>query len=255
MDTWKTKFLYFSCPHYPLVDNEAKEWLLDRIKFHNPDVIIHGGDGHEADSASRWPSEYDWPLSHEFRTHNQFLKEVRLSNPESKRVFLPGNHDDNLLTLNRIDRKLRDLCDYRDHEPELAEWEQPCIYEYSNRGRYRIGQVTFSHGYEANQSADEMQSITLGIPYGLYVGGHTHRPKPVTQTPKTKAVPLPYWFANAGTIRDMDNVPYMSRKRRYAWGQAIVVGEAADWRYKDSLIPNSPLWEAETEVFRMYDAG
>jgi 3',5'-cyclic AMP phosphodiesterase CpdA len=237
-----------------LEDKEFQEWLLDQIGTRNPDVIVDLGDAHEAISASRWPHEYDWTLSDEFKASDAYRKEIRRISRNSRKVFLRGNHDDNLLTLNRIDRQLRDLCDYRDHEPELQYWKQPTTYEYSREnGVFRLGQATFGHGWEAGVSADEMQSILLGVPYGLWVGGHTHRPEPVTQAMRTKAVPLPYWYANPGCARDIDDVPYMERKRRHRWGQGIVVGESGHWRYEQSLMPQSPQWEAETIVFRMFE--
>jgi predicted phosphodiesterase len=249
----KTSWLFFACLHVPLQDKDFIDWLIEEIKRRKPDVIIHGGDGHEADSASRWPSEYDWTLSDEFREHNEILKRIRKANPGSRRVFLPGNHDDNILALNRIDWKLRDLCDYRDHEPELKNWEQPAKYIYDReRGVFRIGQVTFAHGYESGVSADEYQAYQLGLPYGLFVSGHTHRPVPVTQAQRTKAIKLPFWYANAGCGRDMVNVPYMLRRRRFDWGQGIVVGEADSWRYDSALMPQKPLWEAETLIYKMY---
>jgi len=249
----KTSWLFFTCLHVPLHDDEFVDWLIEQIKERKPDVIIHGGDGHEADSASRWPSEYDWTLSDEFRAHNEILKRIRQASPKSKRVFLPGNHDDNILALNRIDWKLRDLCDYRELEPELKHWEQPAEYVYDReKGVYRIGQVTFAHGYECGASSDEYQAYQLGLPYGLFVSGHTHRPVAVTQAQRTKTIRLPYWYANAGCGRDMVDVPYMMRKRRFDWGQGIVVGEADSWRYDSALMPQKPLLEAETIIPKMY---
>lgn len=243
-------FLAFSCPHCPLEDKDAIGWLCEEIAARQPAVIVHLGDGHEADSASRWPSEYDWPLSEEFKAHNELLRRIREAHPGARRVFLPGNHDANLLAINRIDKKIRSLCDYRDHEPELQHWEQPCTYVYDRyRGVFRLGQVTFGHGYEAAANADEVQSITLGVPFGLWVGGHTHRPLAVTQARRTAQIPLPYWYANAGTLRDLWEVPYMDRKRRHMWGQGIVVGETA--------ITKSPRmsrnWNAETVIRNMFD--
>jgi len=250
----KKTFLAFSCPHFPLNDPLACDWLFWQIAERQPDVIVHLGDGHEAASASRWPNENYWSLSHEFETHNEFLKSLREAAPKAIRVFLPGNHDDNLLSLNRIDRQLRDLCDYRKNEPELEHWLQPVPYVYDrNRGVFRLGQVTFCHGFEAGVSSDEFQALQLGLPYGLFVSGHTHQPKAVTQAHRTKSISLPYWYANAGCMREMFDVPWMSRRRRAAWGQAIVVGEAEDWRYSTSLMPQSPLWEAETIVFRTFE--
>ncbi len=243
-------FLAFSCVHCPLQDAEAVDFLLHTIGKLKPDVIVHLGDGHEADSASRWPNEYDWSLSEEFKSHNEFLKSIRKASPKSRRIFLPGNHDDNLQSINRIDIRLRNLCDYNEHEPELREhWEQPINYVYSRRrGVWRLGQVTFCHGYEASASADELQSILLGMPYGLFVGGHTHKPLDVTQAYKTRSIPLPYWYANTGCMRDMKPV-WMARKRTHQWGQAITVGKAS--------IVKSPRmsrqWDAQTIIFKSYN--
>ena len=243
------KFVAFSCTHHPLQDNEAIDFLFRKISRFKPDVIVHLGDGHEANSASRWPNEYDWPLSLEFRCHNDFLKRIRKISPNSKKVFLPGNHESNLISINRIDKKLRDLCDYRDHEDELNYWEQPAEYIHSRtRGVWRLGQVTFAHGYEISAAADELQSIMFGVPYGLYVGGHSHKPIEVLQAHRTRAVPLPYWYCNAGTLGGLYPV-WMDRRRSNQWGQAVVTGDAALTKGSRS----SRMWNAEVDIFRMYD--
>ena len=244
------KFLAFSCTHCPLQDNEAIEWLIQQIRQHKPDVIVHLGDGHEMASCSRWPNEYDWDLELEYVEHNRILRNVRKAAPKDARLlFLPGNHDANLLAVGRLDKRYRNLLDYRDHESEFIEknWEIPTSYEYNKqRGVFRLGQVTFAHGYEAGQNADEFHTLLLGVPYGLYVGGHTHRPMAPTRAFRTKAVPLPYWYANAGCMREM-NPDWMKRKRSNLWGQAAVLGEVS--------ILKSPRvnknWNAETRIFRM----
>ena len=250
-----TTWIAFSCPHVPLQCDAAIDWMLGQISDLSPDVIIHLGDGHEADSASRWPSEYDWSLEDEFVGHNNLLKNVRKAYPPAQRVFIEGNHDSNLLALNRFDKKIRGLCDYRRWESELDRyWSQPTEYVYKrDKGCFRIGQVTFFHGWEAGVSADEMQAYILGVPYGLTISGHTHRPLEVTQGHRTKGVPLPYHYANAGCMRDISDVPYMSRKRRHGWGQAVVVGEAESWRYTESLMPQTAMWSAETRIYKMFD--
>jgi len=242
-------FLAFSCTHCPCQDDSAIDFLLTNISRRKSDIIIHLGDGHEANSASRWPNEYDWPLSEEFESHNKLLKRIRKASINSRRIFLPGNHEDNLQAINRIDPKLRNLCNYFDHEDELDYWELPAEYVYCRRrGAWRLGQVTFAHGYEYNQSADEFQSILLGVPYGLYVGGHTHKPVEVMQATRTKSVPLPYWYANAGCLRTL-KPEWMHRRRTHQWGHAIVVGEIG--LVKSPRMSRS--WSAETIIHRMYD--
>lgn len=252
----RVSFLAFSCTHSPLHDEGAIEWALGKAEEYQPDYLIHLGDFLEADAASRWPSEYDWTLADEFRDADRILKAFRECTPESRHILLEGNHDSNVMAINRIDPKLRGLVDYHKAIPEIASgrWEMPCDYVYNrSRGVFRLGQVTFGHGYETGDSADEFQSIEVGLPYGLWVGGHTHKPIAPTQATRTKSRLLPFWYSNVGTLRDIDRVPYMERKRRSRWGQGLVVGEAGLWRYQESLMPQSPLWEAELHVRRTYE--
>ncbi len=246
-------FAAFSCPHCPLQDKKAVDWMLGRIEKEQPDVVVHLGDGHEADSASRWPSEYDWSLEDEFNEHNKFLVSVRKVTPKSRHVFLPGNHDANLQEIGRIDKRIRSQCNYRDakNEPELAEhWEHPCEYVYDRRrGVFRIGPVAFAHGYECGGNGDEFQAILLGVPYGLFIAGHTHRPTPtLMRARRTVAVPLPYWYLNAGCLRDLKPT-YMKRKRSHLWGQGLVLGEAMETKSPRM----SRAWDARVEIFRMGD--
>jgi predicted phosphodiesterase len=250
-----TSFVAFSCPHCPLQDEGAVEWLIERVASIRPDVLVHLGDGLEADSASRWPTEYPWSLADEFAEHERFLKRLRKASPRSRRVFLPGNHEDNLLSINRIDRRLRGLCDYRSRSncPELAEhWEQPVPYVFDRRaGVFKIGQVSFSHGFESGARSDESQAILLGQPFGLMVTGHTHRPTPgVMRAMRTQTIPLPYWYANPGCLRDL-KPDYMRRKRSHAWGHGLVTGRASPVRGGRL----SRMWEATVEVFRLSDDG
>lgn len=243
------KFVALGCFHCPLQDKAAVDWALARIEEEKPDILVHLGDGHEADAASRWPSEYDWTLQDEFGEHDNLLKRLRQAAPKSaRRIFLPGNHDANLQEWNRIDKRLRGLCDYRQHEPELEHWEQPAQYVYHHlRGVWRLGQVTFAHGYSAGANSDEEHTITLGVPYGLYIGAHTHRPTPcVMRARKTATIPLPYWYANSGCMREM-SPPYIQRKRHYMWGQACVIGELSPVKSPRM----SRQWTARVETFRI----
>ena len=260
-DSSSVSFLALSCSHSPLHDRLAIEWACERIAHHEPDYLIHLGDFLEADAASRWPSEYDWTLKEEYASANWVLKRLRDSAPETtKCVWLEGNHDQNIISPNRINRKLRDLCDYRENIPEIAngKWSFGCPYVNDReRGAFRLGQVVFVHGYRAGQTADELQAPRFAYPYGLFVGGHTHRPKPVVKVQTSKSrVPDHYaaYYCNPGTVRDIDAVPYMTRKDRSGWGQGMVYGEAGVWRYGRSYTPLEKQWDAELEIFRMYES-
>lgn len=245
------KFYAFGCVHAPLQDDECIDWHCKNIQEQKPDLIVNLGDGFEADAASRWPSEYGWSLRDEYEVHESILKKIRLAWPSAERKYLLGNHCDNILSINRIDQKLRGLVDFRSEHlcPELHKhWDIAAEYTYSrSRGVYRRGQVTFGHGYDCNQNADEHHSLILGVPFGLYIGAHTHKPLQVTEAKKGQ-IPLKHWYANAGMSRKFDP-DYIRRKRQFAWGQAGVFGELKD--IKSPRVNRE--WSAHTETFRMFN--
>lgn len=250
-------FLAISCSHSPFEDREAIQWVCEMIKELKPDKVIHLGDLLESDAASRFPSEVNHDLKDEFVSANETLKQIRLAG-ESVRDdieyhILEGNHDFNILDKNRIDKSLRTLCDWTSPRniPEMGFWKLSARYNYSRKGGcFRVGAVTFAHGYEAGQSGDEFQSYSLGNPYGLFIGGHTHRPtegKPV-QCMRTKGRALPYWYLNTGCLRDL-NPHFMTRNRKDQWGQGLVHG----WALPIKSPRLSKTWDAECVVFRMFN--
>lgn len=250
-DGW-ISFLAFSCIHAPLQDEDAIAWMIEQIKDVGPDVIIHLGDGHEADAASRWMSEADWTLTEEFVAHNEILKKIRKAAPSAKKIFCQGNHDQNLLEIGRIDKRIRERCDYRnsDNDELMKFWEHAAEYvNCRRRGCFRLGEVVFSHGFETGAKAGENEAVYFCNEWGLYVHGHTHRPTPhIMRAMKTGRVPLRYWYANPGCMRDL-NPDYMKRNRSEMWGQGVVVGQCQ--------VNKSPrrekTWDAEVRVFRMFD--
>ena len=176
-------FLAFGCSHNPLIDETAEDRLIDVISETNPDYVICLGDLHEADSASRWPSEYTFTLEDELSDVDRFLARIRKASPSSKRIFIEGNHDANITALNRIPRKIRGLCDYR--RPQftddgvmingefLNEWTRSAVHVYSYNHAFRLGQVGFVHGFETSNAGIKRQAVTMSHEYGLLVHAHT----------------------------------------------------------------------------------
>ena len=77
-------WVFFGCSHAPLHNKKSLSIIAERVAELGPDVVIHGGDLHEADSASRWPSEYDWKIEDEFWAANEeVLKPIRRANPNT----------------------------------------------------------------------------------------------------------------------------------------------------------------------------
>jgi predicted phosphodiesterase len=243
-------FMAFSCTHFPEQDPAAIAWALKLAEEYQPDVVVHLGDGIEADAASRWDSESDYALEDEFNGLNAFLHEMRMVSGAETCVFLEGNHDANLLEMGRIKKGIRSLCDWRriSNIPEMEHWLHPAEYNYcAKRGAWRLGQVTFSHGYTCGASAGKFEAMDFCREFGLYIHGHTHRPHDVQQVMMTQTRPLNWWYANAGTLGRMDR-DYMTRKNKIRWGQAMIVGEAADLRSPRT----TRHWDAHMELFRMY---
>ena len=257
------KFVAFSCPHAPLHDKHALGVIRDRIAEYQPDYIICLGDLHEADSASKWPSEYDFTLEDEYRSaSNEVLKPLRESAGDDVKCFLlPGNHDANIEEIGRIDAGLRPLCDWKKPQydsdgvwinEELCEhWQIPRRYDYSKHNTFKLGKVTFAHGWEAGGGSDKFECVYLADPNGLYVRGHTHRPTggEPKQVMMSQTMPLPYYFLNAGCTRDL-NPDYMARKRKVMWGQGVVYG----WSQINSsgAMRKGKTWDAYCEIIRMH---
>jgi predicted phosphodiesterase len=255
-------FMGISCPHCPLACPEALEWLLELIEENDPDYFVLVGDLHEADAASKFESEYPFSLEQEFDASNDYLLAIRRAHerkrkkPAGSRVFMFGNHDQNLLEWNRINRKLRGICDFTGkvrgtnqykHIPELEHWKLHKEYTFDQAGVFRIGQVGFTHGFESARGSNEAQALILNRnhPNSLLIAGHSHKPIPVTQIYKGE-IDLPYHYCNVGTMGPL-KPRYMARKRTIGWGAACVIGEALETK-SPRLTKN---WDAELKVFRM----
>ena len=251
----QVRFLAFSCTHCPLQDDEAVDWLVGRVAAWRPDVVVHLGDGIEADAASRWNDEAVHTLLDEYEVLDQLLARVRRAAPRSSRcVYLQGNHCANVMAKNRLDPRIRELVNPHRHIKEFAHWDTKAEYEYDRkRGCFRIGQVCFAHGFETSSSGIRREAIYFlgGHQFGCYIHGHTHRatpPGPPVQLEATASTPLPYWRANAGCLRNL-KPDFVKRRNTQAWSQAVVVGKAEAVKSPRS----HRCWDAETVVFRTYD--
>lgn len=251
----KVKWLAYGCPHFPLHDPEAISWVLEQIREYKPNVIEFLGDGIEADAASKFGSEYEFTLEDEFVAHNNHLADVRKIAPANcSLIYHAGNHFENCIEWNRLEKKIRGLCDPRKWRPdkgerELDNWQYIPYINDRVKGAHRIGQVVFCHGFATSADAGDLEAPYFCNEYGLYVHAHTHRPTDgVKQCHRTKARPLRYWYANAGCQRDL-KPNYVRRKNTETWGHACVVGES----YVTRSPRRSKYWDAEVRLFQTYD--
>lgn len=259
MDGRRAKtLLSFSCTHFPLADETALAWVLDQIEDVKPDYIIHLGDLYEADGASRWGSEYGWTLADEYRAADRWLANVRRAAPEATRIFLPGNHDDNILAEGRIDKSIRGLVGWDvpqyDRSGEqvnrelLEHWAIGAKYEnHPARGVWRFGQVCYTHGYSTSAAGLKKQTIRFAWEFGLVVSGHTHRPtENVERLWATTTLPLRYWKADVGCLREL-SPEYVRRQDHDLWGHAVNVTHAVPVKSPRRTCE----WESEQRVLRL----
>jgi hypothetical protein len=222
-----------SCTHSPFTPPETHHWLLNTLAdLGEISNFVHLGDIFEASAASVHPDEADHTLLDEYRHASAFMRSIRdvLGKKTHYHVCM-GNHDDNLKSQDprRIPKALRDVTDFMRTEPfaeEARHWHWT-PYRKDRAGCLEIGPVVLTHGFDAGQGSDELEALqfmnmTGGSAHRLFVRGHTHRPVHPTQCRRSRSIPLPYWYANAGTCGPLQP-KWMSRRDTSQWGAAIVV--------------------------------
>lgn len=239
--------------HCPVRDAASFAETLKRVREQGPEVLVVLGDLLEAGAASRFENEEEWSLEDEFADATEALTLLEdAAGPGCELVLLEGNHDHNIRREGRIEKRVRTLCDWRKCIPQVkaGKWR---VVEYLNcrdKGVYRLGQVTFKHGFSTTQTGEQAEAVLLGVPNGLTVGGHTHRPVPVTQVFLRPNVGVPYWYANAGTLGPL-KPEYAGRAATHLWGRAFVFGVARIGRHWWSR----PQWKADVTILQMASGG
>lgn len=227
--------------------------MIRQIEDFKPDSIVNLGDWYEGKAAKRWPSWSDekWSLADEHRAVAQQAEAIRAAAPDASLYWLYGNHDDNLFGMqpDRIKDDLKDAVQWRSNvlaAKALEPWQ--VIEKYGHRVRLRLGPVTFQHGCDTSVASDRDGSYLYGVPYGLYVRGHTHRPCPVTRA-QERRTPMPFWYANPGTGAEWDRMHYMDRCSMALWGRGVVVGEIPQSAVTQRRTAYaSRCWDAELRV-------
>jgi predicted phosphodiesterase len=246
------KFVAVSCLHAPITSETYFNWLMRLLEEVKPDAFINLGDWYEGKAAKRWPSWSDenWDIEKEHLEVAKQANEIN-SRVSGLKVFMWGNHDDNQFgdVPDRIHKDVKSAVHYRNNvnvAPALKDWK--VIEEYKHETTFRLGQLTFQHGAAANNSAEKDCAYLYGVPYGLYVCGHTHRPLEVTRAQERK-VRLPYWYANPGCGANFDRMHYMDRLSKALWGRGAIVGEVSDSSVSNSkAFYGSPQWSAELRI-------
>lgn len=218
------KALYLTDPHCPGHSPKALRWACQRICDYKPDYLIVGGDVFEADAASRFNNEKDYDLLHEYQIAAGWLDAVADAGPGCALVWCLGNHDHNIKSKGRIDRRVRRAVDWNESKygSAFGRWRQ-IPYDFSARGTFQLGQVLFWHGFDGAEDSNAIRINNACGGYGnrLVIGGHTHKPHGPTQITKSKTIPLPLWFANGGTLGPT-RPDWTTRQDTSLWAPAVV---------------------------------
>lgn len=210
--------------HAPLTDRSALDWVLSEVSDFKPDIIVHIGDGIEADAASRFDSDADHDLFAEFEYLRDEILRPLSTMGASRLVYLCGNHEYNALeNPGRVDSRLQRLV-RNDFDDATRGWlVKP--YAADKRGRFAIGQFIFRHGAKAGVRADIQETLLYGQDNALHIMGHTHRPKPVTRLELPGSTPTNKYYCNVGTICDWKRMSYARKINVQSWGAGVFLGE------------------------------
>jgi len=252
------KFVAISCLHAPITHEGYFDWLLDLLCEEQPDVFVNLGDWYEGLAGSRHAKDprHNWSLMDEHRYVAAQAKALNEVLGDAHKVWLAGNHDDNAFGIHadRIPPDLREVAQWRSHSfvaDELESWH--IIDDYSHGRRWNLGQVSFGHGCPVTDASAKDEAYQYGVPYGLDIRGHTHRPESVTQCRERK-VHLPYWYANPGTGADWDRMHYMDRQSKALWGRGAIVGTCLATGIKDGVkLYAGRKWEARLVVHSYFN--
>ena len=246
----------FSCLHAPITHKGYFDWLLAQIEEYKPHYIVNLGDWYEGLASKRWSryEDEEWSVYDEHRAVAAQAQAINEVAPQAEKWWLWGNHDDNLLgdLPDRVPKDLREAVNWRNFKPTadaLDKWN--CVENYGDSVKLRLGPITFQHGCAHNESAEKDAAYLYGVPFGLYVCGHTHRLKDVTQA-KERKIPMPYWYCNPGTGMDFERANYMRRQRLVHWGRGVALIEAPGVDQSRAAY-RKVNWSAEVKVHSLAD--
>jgi hypothetical protein len=215
----------FGCGHNPIQHKGFQCFRNDVLRAMDPDWVVNLGDAHEATYASRWPTDQTFDARQEFAVLADDFDQVNQAASRAKKVWLWGNHDDNAQQPGRIPEKLVGaIMEYREHilAPVLKGWKQ---VPYAHDEWYRIGQIVFQHGCQTNVYAERDQAMAYGVPYGLHVSAHTHRPVQPTPVEISRIPIFGMHYTNVGTGADWSQMNYIKRSKHMTWGRGVLIFE------------------------------
>lgn len=163
--------------HYPHYDEKVMDSLGEFIIDYQPHEIVYMGDQLSLDCISHWNKRK--PLLKEgqrlIKDYENFDKDIlqvheRLTGPETRRVFMIGNHEERISWYIEQHPELEKIIDI-DRNLKLTERGYKII---PFNGIYKIGKLSVIHGFYWNKYH---AAKTLEAFEGNVVYGHVHNPQ------------------------------------------------------------------------------
>lgn len=243
--------------HAPLTSKKLWAKALKELADFQPDVYVMNGDWFEGKFGSRHSPDrrHRWTLVEEFESVVKQARDLNEAIPKAKKVWLYGNHDDNLLNYTADHVSDEDVVELVKHYREsvlsdaLEGWH--VIDQYTHSTNYYIGGLAFRHGFDVSHAGIVKDVVDYGYQNCLMCFGHTHRPQAVTQHVHGQ-IRYPYWFCNTGTLANRDEMHYMDRMRRTQWGAGLLLAETScKGIHEGKALLAKPGWKAEMKILEM----
>jgi predicted phosphodiesterase len=193
-----TKVMVLSDVHAPYQDDKALAVAEAFKKDFKPDITLALGDWVDAKCIATFASDiHDLDQFHEFEVANELLDRFQ---PD---IFFEGNHEERFRRPGCVPQLYRRMMAPQ-HWLQLKKRGIRWIpYSKNPRHLYRLGKLTFIHGFSAAQNACKNEALA----FGCVVHGHTHRIATV-QVPHASAAHTAF---NIGCLCDL-HPPYMENR-------------------------------------------
>lgn len=188
--------------------------VIDDIK---PDQVVQIGDGIDFPQVSRWTIGTAGAYAPTLQAHiagyrDGFLRKVSEVSPDSKKIWLAGNHDDRLHDFVKKYAPALSTLDALSMENLFSTKELGWSYE---KGPVRIGTNVFAlHGHECGGYSSTLSAwdTKFAKRYGSdssYVFGHTHQPGIISRAYGFGGKVKPRFTMNLGSVMDPVQATYV----------------------------------------------
>lgn len=233
------------CTHRPFHNESYCKFILDEVQKLCPDVFVHCGDLFDQKCVSSFVKNNAPTLKQEYDSANDFLDELNHQLPSKcRKVYIQGNHCSRIFR--EENNHLSELLDFRIHCAALKQWKV-FDYKYHPNSVFKLGQITFAHGFGTTPRSAIAEAVNLSGPYTLYVRSHTHVGYSPSQVLWGQKLLLPYWTANTGCgIRS--DVEYFQEhdvsgwNRGYIYGHTKIRGQKHKVNWSADFIQHSKIW-------------